>query len=64
MLKVNKSNAVRVNVQTRVNSASIRRETHNGREHIVMPSYTLPSGVIMNRGLYPAAEIDAHYQEL
>lgn len=64
MLKVNKSNAVRVNVQTRVNSASIRREVHNGREHIVMPSYTLPSGVIMNRGLYPAAEIDAHYQEL
>lgn len=63
-LIVNASQGVQVNVRTRVNSASIRREVYNGRDHIVMPSYTLPSGVIMNRGLYPAGEIDAHYKEL
>lgn len=55
---------VQVNIRTRVNAESIRRETLNGREHIVMPSYTLPGNVIMNGGLYPAKEIDAHYQEL
>src|SRR5690606_31287719 len=38
--------------------------THNGREHWVLPSYTLPANVIMNGGLYPASEIDAHYQGL
>lgn len=63
-LRVNKATAVQVNIRTRVNSANIRHETHNGRDHIVMPSYTLPGGVVMNRGLYPATEIDAHYKEL
>lgn len=57
-------NRVQVNVCARVNSASIRRETHNGREHWVIPSYTLPANVIMNGGLYPASEIDAHYKKL
>lgn len=55
---------IQVNVTTKVNSASIRRETYNGREHIIIPSYTLPANVIMNGGLYPASEIDAHYREL
>ncbi|GKX60652.1 hypothetical protein [Leminorella grimontii] len=55
---------VQVNVTTRVNSKLVRRETYNGREHLVLPSYTLPGNVVMNGGLYSVSEIDAHYQEL
>lgn len=55
---------MQVNITTKVNSQSIRRETHNGREHLVLPSYTLPANVVMNGGLYTAEEIDAHYQSL
>lgn len=57
-------NTLQVNVTTRVNSASIRREVHNGREHFVIPSYTLPANVVMNGILYPSSEIDRHYKEL
>lgn len=66
VLRVNRSDAasVQVNVTTRVNAAKIRRETHNGREHWVIPSYTLPANVIMNGGLYPSSEIDAHFNGL
>lgn len=53
-----------INLVTQVNSASIRKETVNGREHWIVPSYTLPSDVVMNGGLYPASEIDAHYLKL
>jgi hypothetical protein len=42
---------MQVNI-TKVNSQSIRRETYNGREHLVLPSYTLPANVVMNGGLY------------
>ncbi len=55
---------MQVNVTTKVNSQAIRRETYNGREHLVLPSYTLPANVVMNGGLYPASEIDANYQGL
>lgn len=54
----------RVNVRVAVNAASIRREQHNGREHIVVPSFTLPDGVVMNNGLYPKEEIDKAYEGL
>jgi len=54
----------RVNVRVSVNAASIRREQHNGREHIVVPSFTLPDGVVMNNGLYPKEEIDKAYKGL
>lgn len=53
-----------INVNTKVNSQSIRRETYNGREHVVIPSYTLPANVIMNREFYPEAEITANYQSM
>lgn len=53
-----------INITTQVNAQQIRRETVNGRDTWIVPSYTLPAGVIMNGGLYPASEIDAHYQEL
>ncbi|KGA99531.1 putative gp7 protein [Enterobacteriaceae bacterium ATCC 29904] len=55
---------MQVNITTKVNSKSIRRETHNGREHLVLPSYTLPANVVMNGGLYTEDEINAHYQGL
>lgn len=55
---------MQVNVTTKVNSQAIRRETYNGRPHLVLPSYTLPANVVMNGGLYPESEIDAHYQGL
>ena len=53
-----------VNITTKVNSKSIRREMHNGREHLVLPSYTLPANVVMNGGLYTDTEINAHYTGL
>ncbi len=56
--------AMQVNITTKVNGQSIRREVYNGRDHIVIPSYTLPANVIMNNELYPESEIDAHYQGL
>ncbi|WP_336803607.1 hypothetical protein [Erwinia aphidicola] len=55
---------MQVNITAKVNSQSIRREVYNGRDHIVIPSYTLPANVIMNNELYPESEIDAHYQGL
>lgn len=56
---------MRVNLQTQVNSAAIRRETDaDGREHVVLPSYTLPANVVMNGGMYPSQEIDAHYAKI
>ena len=58
------SNSIRVNLACAVNRADIRREERNGREHIVVPSFTLPENVIMNGGLYPAEEIDRSYSAL
>lgn len=51
-----------VNVTTKVNSQSIRRETYNGKEHWILPSYTLPANVIMNGGLYTAEQIDKNFE--
>lgn len=56
--------SMHVNITTKVNSKSIRREMHNGREHLVLPSYTLPTNVVMNGGLYTDTEINAHYTGL
>ena len=53
-----------VNITAQVNSAQIRREQVNGRDTWIVPSMSLPANVIMNGGLYPSAEIDAHYPEL
>ncbi|QJD55160.1 hypothetical protein Psm1vBMR14_gp08 [Pseudomonas phage MR14] len=55
---------VRVNLRAAVNAADIRTEMYNGREHLVLPSYTLPDDVIMNGGLYPHGEIEASYNSL
>ena len=55
---------VRINVRTLVNSASIRTETRNGREVIIVPSATLPEGVVMNGIRYPAKAIEASFKSL
>lgn len=55
---------IRVNVKTKVRNADIRYITHNNREHIVVPSYTLPDDVVMNGGLYPADEIAKGFKTL
>ncbi|MDX7384510.1 hypothetical protein SJ266_24810, partial [Enterobacter hormaechei] len=55
---------MQVNITTKVNSQSIRRENYNDREHLVLPSYTLPANVVMNGGLYTQEQIDAHYKGL
>lgn len=55
---------VRVNIRTLVNSSAIRRETRDGREHIIVPSATLPDGVVMNKIRYPAEAIEASFKGL
>jgi len=58
------SNMLRVNVTTKVNADKIRTEKRNERDVIIVPSATLPFGVVMNRGLYPADEIQKSYASL
>ncbi len=48
---------VRVNVRTAINSAGIRRERRDGRDYIIVPSATMPDGIVMNRTRYSADEI-------
>lgn len=55
---------LRVNINSAVDSKKIRRELRNGREHIVIPSYTLPFNVVMNGGLYTEEGIKEHYPSL
>lgn len=55
---------IRVNVSTQVNNKLIREEVVNGRTFIVVPSKTLPSGIIMNGGLYSEEEIAKSYKTL
>lgn len=55
---------IRVNLRTVVNNADIRTVTEDGREYLVIPSYTLPDGVVMNGGLYLKEEIDKSYASL
>lgn len=53
-----------IHINHKVDNKAIRREVYNGREHIVVPSYTLPSNVIMNEEFYPESEIAANYQSM
>lgn len=55
---------LRVNAAYKVDNASIQRIQHNGREHIIIPSFTLPDNVVMNGGLYPADEIAKSFKSL
>ena len=53
---------IQVNITSK--ATTIKRVQHNGRDHWMVSSYTLPADCIMNGGLYPKAEIEAHYQSL
>lgn len=54
----------RINIRTLVNKAQIRRERRDGRDVIVVPSATLPDGVVMNGIRYQADEIERSYMGL
>lgn len=58
------SKTARVNIRSVVNRAEIREEVRNGRKVVVVPSATLPDGVVMNGIRYPAEEIDKSYKTL
>lgn len=55
---------IRVNLRTTVNNADIRTVHEDGREYLVIPSYTLPDNVVMNGGLYQKSEIDSSFMSL
>jgi len=58
------SRHVRVNIRTTANLASIRKERRNGRDKIIVPSATLPDGIVMNGISYPAEEIEKGFMSL
>jgi len=58
------NNHVRVNIRTLANMSAIRRERRNGRDKIIVPSATLPDGVVMNGIKYPADEIEKGFMTL
>lgn len=53
-----------VHVRTAINAAAIRRENRDGRNVIIVPSATLPDGVVMNGVRYPAEEIEKSFWSL
>lgn len=55
---------VRVNVRCNVQTDQVRREQRDGRDVVVVPSYTLPDDIVMNGILYPAEEIAKSYKTL
>lgn len=55
---------VRINITSLVNRSGIREETRNGRKVVIVPSATLPDGVVMNGIRYPAEEIEKSYKTL
>lgn len=55
---------VRINLRSVVNRSGIREETRNGRKVVIVPSATLPDGVVMNGIRYPADEIEKSYKTL
>lgn len=55
---------VRVNIRSVANTAAVRKEKRNGRDVVIVPSATLPDGVVMNDILYPADEIGKSFASL
>lgn len=62
--KFNDGEQVRVNVRCNVDAKSVRKEKRDGRDVIVVPSYTLPDNIVMNGIMYPAEEIEKGYKSL
>lgn len=55
---------VRVNIRALANVAAVRKETRHGRELLIVPSATLPDGIVMNDILYSADEIGKSFASL
>lgn len=55
---------VRVNIASVANTKKARKETRHNREYMIVPSATLPDGIVMNEIMYPAEEIEASYKSL
>ena len=58
------SERIRVNVRTLANTKAVRREKRNGRDVVIVPSATLPDGVVMNDIMYPGEEIEKSFMTL
>lgn len=58
------SKTARINIRSVVNRSGIREEMRNGRKVVIVPSATLPDGVVMNGIRYPAEEIEKSYKTL
>lgn len=58
------ANTQRYEITANADMGAIRIEKYEGRDHIVIPSYTLPFNVVMNRGLYPRDQIEAKFKTL
>lgn len=58
------SNRVMIQCRTVVQRDAVRRQSIDGVEHIIVSSATLPDDVVMNGGLYPAAEIEKSFGTL
>jgi len=48
-------------VHIRCNTGKVRRERRDGRDLMIVPSFTLKSGIVMNRIKYEQAEIEKGY---
>jgi hypothetical protein len=55
---------IRVNIRAAVNSSAIRRERRDGRDVVIVPSATLPDGIVMNGIRYTADEIAKGFETL
>lgn len=55
---------IMIQCATVVNRNAVRRENIDGVEHIIITSMTLPGGIVMNRGFYPATEINKSFHTL
>jgi polyhydroxyalkanoate synthesis regulator phasin len=55
---------IRINVTSKVNPKSIRKDVRNGRQVLIVPSATMPADIVMNEVMYPKAVIEASYASL
>ena len=55
---------IMIQCKARIKKDAVRRETIDGVEHIIVSSSTLPDDIVMNRGLYPAEEIEKSFLSL
>jgi hypothetical protein len=55
---------VRVNIRSLANTKAVRKEKRNGRDVVIVPSATLPDGIVMNDIMYPKDEIAKSFASL